>query len=792
MHHATVKPILGLLLLTLASGCSQQQPALPAESGNNLVGLASVINLAPKGNKVRVEDYFVNPGLIDSVACTSLPVHLSADGKFFVFTGVPNRPLGVLQVYSGDTVFALPVRKSARVNTVFSFADPDKKYQTVQIAGDINQWNPQLGDMEYRQGTWQKSFWLPPGPYQYQLVLDGQWALDPANPDSADNNIGGYNSLRIVASPSAVRPKLWTIAHTDISVTIGSENTTEILALWQNQQIQPKHIIKGVEGTTIYIPEAAKNQKRSYIRVYGANENNVGNDLFIPLDYGQVLTSPEQLARSDWHSNILYFMMVDRFFNGDPANDSPLNSPEVNPKADYFGGDIKGITEKIKGGYFAGLGINAIWLSPIVQNPLGAYGLYPNPKTKFSAYHGYWPASWNRVDSRLGSPADLHELVTIAHEHNLNVLIDFVANHVHEEHPIYKQHPEWATSLYLPDGSLNTERWDEYRLTTWFDTFLPTLDLTNPELTAMLTDSAVFWLNEYDLDGFRHDATKHVPGYFWRQLTRKIKQEVVIPRKKTIYQIGETYGSRELIASYINSGEMDAQFDFGVYDNALACFARDNVPFARLQTALNESFKYYGHHHLMGNITGNQDKPRFMAYAGGDLRFDEDSKRAGWTRNITVTNPLGYEKLKSFMAFTLTIPGIPVIYYGDEIGMTGANDPDNRRQMRFKLTNEDEKEVKATVARLTKLRRNTIELSYGDFRWLHVDDDIMAFARTYFQDISVIAFNKSAEVQAVQLQLPATYKKVELFDLTNTRVDNNNGFISLSLQPHSFMIIQTK
>ena len=237
---------------------------------------------------------------------------------------------------------------------------------------------------------------------------------------------------------------------------------------------------------------------------------------------------------------------------------------------------------------------------------------------------------------------------------------------------------------------------------------------------------------------------------------------------------------------------MDAQFDFAIYDNALASFARTDVTFDRLQTSLDESFNYYGYHHLMGNISGNQDKPRFMAFAGGDLKFDEDSKLAGWTREITVTNPLGYEKLKSFMAFNLTIPGIPVIYYGDEIGMTGANDPDNRRQMRFELTNEDEKDVKSTVARLTELRRANIELSYGDFKWLHTEDNVLVYARTYFKDISIIAFNKSEDIKEVQVELPAQYKQTALFDLTQTEIKNTGGFVTISLQPNSYMIIQSK
>jgi len=782
---------LAVTLSFLLNSCTNKNAIIRLESGRNLVGLASTIQLNPDGKDVLIADYFIHPELIDSVSNTAGTVSISDDNLLLSFSGTTSSPLGLLQVHSGDTIFSIPVKRSDKINTSFILPDADKKYSKVQIKGEINQWNPQLGEMHYVDGSWKISFDLDPGQYQYLLVLDGAEQLDANNPDSVDNNLGGYNSLKVVENESKVFPVLSTVSFNNNSITIAADNTSELIALWQNQQIPPENIATTGNSVTIEIPKVAKNLERSFIRVVGMNETNVSNDLLIPLASGIVLNNKAQLKRSDWHANVLYNMMIDRFNNADSTNDGTMNIPEVHPKADYFGGDIKGITEKIKSGYFDSLGINSVWFSPIVQNPLGAYGQYPTPKTNFSAYHGYWPVSFNKIDFRFGNPKELKELVTVAHEHNFNVLLDFVANHVHEEHPIFKEHPEWATELYLPDGSLNTERWDEYRLTTWFDTFLPTLDLTNPELTEILTDSAVFWINEYDLDGFRHDATKHVPEYFWRELTKKLKKEVIIANNKVLYQIGETYGSRELIASYVNSGELNAQFDFGIYDNALASFARTDVPFERLQTSLNESFKYYGYHHLMGNISGNQDKPRFMAFAGGDLRFDEDSKLAGWTREITVTNPEGYEKLKSFMAFNLTIPGIPVIYYGDEIGMTGANDPDNRRMMRFELTNEDEKDVKGTVARLVELRRDNLEFSYGDFRWLHLEDDVLAYARTYFEDISVVAFNKSNNEVEIQMELPLQYKETKLFDLTNTEIENTDGFITITIQPNSYMIIQT-
>ena len=108
------------------------------------------------------------------------------------------------------------------------------------------------------------------------------------------------------------------------------------------------------------------------------------------------------------------------------------------------------------------------------------YGYNALADTKFAGYHGYWPISSSQVDCRFGSNDELKELVADAHDHQINILLDYVANHVHQDHPLYKRHPEYATPLYLPDGRMNTELWDEHRLTTWFDVFMPTLDMGNP------------------------------------------------------------------------------------------------------------------------------------------------------------------------------------------------------------------------------------------------------------------------------------------------------------------------
>ena len=231
---------------------------------------------------------------------------------------------------------------------------------------------------------------------------------------------------------------------------------------------------------------------------------------------------------------------------------------------------------------------------------------------------------------------------------------------------------------------------------------------------------------------------------------------------------------------------LDAQFDFNVYDDALAVLIRPDEPFSRLDASLKESLQYYGAHNLMGYISGNQDRGRFTSYAGGDLRFDEDAKMAGWTREIGVGDVAGYKITEMLFAFNLTIPGLPVIYYGDEIGMPGGNDPDCRRMMRFEALNEHESNVLKTVQKLTELRHNNLPLIYGDFETLLVDEQTYAYCRTYFDDIVIVIMNKGEQAKNLTFEIPDRFLEINLQSHFGSRPDFQNGKISVTLEPGPF------
>ncbi|MEI7725852.1 MAG: alpha-amylase family glycosyl hydrolase, partial [Bacteroidota bacterium] len=462
---------------------------------------------------------------------------------------------------------------------------------------------------------------------------------------------------------------------------------------------------------------------------------------------------------------------------------------EIDPKVNYMGGDLAGITREIEDGYFSNLGINTLWISPITQNPLIGYNEYPAPHRKFSGYHGYWPITLTTVDTRFGNADEFHKLVNEAHSNNINIILDFVSHHVHQEYPVLKAHPDWITPIDLPGNRKNLRLWDEQRLTTWFDVFLPTFDLTKPEVANMVSDSAVFWIREYKLDGMRHDAAKHVPENYWRMLTQKLNQHVNIPEKRSVYQIGETFGSRELIGSYINPGLLDAQFEFNLYWDVKMAFASDNTSFRDLNYSLQQSFSYYGEHNLMGNITGNQDMSRFISYASGALSFTEDDREAGWKRDIQVKDTVGYRKLASLEAFNMTIPGIPIIYYGDEVGMAGAADPDNRRMMQFDSLNKHEQYLKAITSKLAHLRNSNLALIYGDFTTLKVNEKVYVYLRSYFDKAVIVIFNKDKSSRKVEFDLPNRFMSATFLAQFGNKFVVENGKVSLELPGNSFEIL---
>jgi cyclomaltodextrinase len=707
--------------------------------------------------------------------------------------------LSLLHFTVDGSRYAVPVRTDVRETVRFSFR-PDGQPKVVTVFGSFNNWNRESLPMidKTGDGVREAEIQVDPGRYEYKFWVDGTEVVDPDNPDKTPNPFGAFNSVLTIPPR---HPKTITIQRLEVRETAGqriygfSAEGGEDQPLWRemvvalvdNRAVDTDRI--RVDGRQFWITvDIPKGSDPSILRAAVSEYGNVS-----PFQTLEVEPAHPQKDRFSWNDAVVYSIMIDRFSDGDPSNTRPLNKPELDPRADFFGGDLQGILTKVQEGYFDSLHVNVLWLTPVVRNPEGMFKEYPPPYRWFTGYHGYWPIRSDEVDPRFGTLDLFRQLVDEAHRRGIRILLDFVAHHVHSEHPFVKAHPDWFGSLTLPDGRPNLRLWDEQRLTTWFEPFLPTFDFVNSsQAVEAVTDNAVWWIRKTGIDGFRQDAVKHVPNNFWRTLSRKIRERIEIPRRTRIFQIGETFGSPELIRSYVNNGQLDAQFNFPLFDAALTAFVSPQAGWDVVDGEMQRTLRLYGNRHLMGNLMDNHDKVRFMAYADGDI-----TPGSGDPLNLTLTNPPkvddpeSYRKAELFLAFVFTIPGIPVLYYGDEIGMTGAVDPDNRRPMRFgdQLT-PDEKTMKERVRTLTGLRSEHSALREGDFTTLLADGDVYVYVRSDGSERILVGLNKNPTGQDVRLALAKVLdirKAVDIVD--NSAMAVVDGTLLLHLPGHGWRML---
>jgi len=708
----------------------------------------------------------------------------------------------------GDT-YSFPVR--SRVQQKFKFTyKPEKKYNKLTLFGSFNGWdrgNLPMKD-ENNDGVFETEVPLEPGRYEYKFWGDGEEIVDPKNPDKKPNGFGDFNSLFNVASPNTGKLFLHVAgkeinkneskfsfiyengpASQDLGAKDGSSVDPEnIIALLNNIRVNKKYIKIENSKIEFSIPKSqlkGKNLLRVAVNKNGRSTNIQSITLFDGV--------PANNNNFTWNDGIIYSLMIDRFNDGDKSLNKPIVHDSLFEKANYMGGDFQGIINKLNEGYFDSLGINTIWISPVYDNPNQAYKESPAPHRWFSGYHGYWPINSFGVEEKFGTMNKLKEIVSTAHKHKIKILLDFVANHVHENHPLVKQHPEWFGKLKLPDGRLNLRLWDEQRLTTWFEPYLPKFNFVgSKEVVDFQASNAVWWLKVTGADGFRQDAVKHMPNEFWRALNLKIKKEIELPENVSIYQIGETFGSYELISSYVNNGQLTAQFNFNLYDIALPTFLDRKISFKALDAEMKKSFLVYGENNVMGNIMDSHDKNRFMAFADGDLELSQwSATEEGWNNPPKVDNPANYEKAKLYYAYMNTIPGVPVIYYGSEFGMTGASDPDNRRMMRFgNDLSKDEKKMLKDVRRIINVRKNHPALRYGDFLTLEADENIFAYIRSDMNERILVLLNKNENEQKVELQLPDFYKINFVSDTINgEKININNRKLEITVKGIGFRFL---
>lgn len=767
-------------------------PKLP--TGAAFLGAPPLLRLQA-GNTAEIDlRRYGNPGTTHRFATASVPgiaasidhlnhrLYLRVDRDA---RGLQRVPLRLEALDGGSTIqSSLPVAIDAVPVQTFEL-EGWQDAGRVSVVGNFNDWNAGAHPMERVEGRWRTRVPLRAGQYDYKFVIDDHWMPDPGNPQTGPDGHGGSNSLLTIEGSQATAPVLFVSSVDTDRVRVQADpSPLKVIAEALPDSGAIIDLPVSVQGSSIEVATASA-PDGALVRVIAEGaDGQVG----LPA-----IAFAGGVQGDIWQDDIIYYAFTDRFYDGDPSNTVKVNNPEVLEMANYFGGDFQGIEAKLRDGYFDELGVNVLWLAPLNENPDDAWAEYLPPYRHYTGYHGYWPVSRFGVEPRFGGESGLRSLINAAKGRNLKVLADLVLKHVHSTNPIRSERPELFGQLELSDGSRNLRRWNDRPFTTWFEPFLPAFDFRNPESIDFLLEDATYWIEQYGLDGYRLDAVKHIRPDFWWRFRSRMRD--AFPDANH-YFVGETFQDRAGISDFVGPNMLDGQFDFPLYDVIIPTFAQGSTGFDVLENALRQSEESYGRSVRMSPLLGNHDKPRFMAYADGDLPDPQepDEEEVGWSRHIVVDNPEAYNKLKMAMTFLMTIDGVPMIYYGDEIGMTGAGDPDNRRMMRFgDAVSEPEAAVRTHFSKLAHARRAHPALYLGSRRVLEAAEHRYAYLRAHVSDRALVAFNRSAEVVTYRFDLSPEVGNASLTDIiSGATLEVRDGQARFELEPMQSAVFLNK
>lgn len=436
---------------------------------------------------------------------------------------------------------------------------------------------------------------------------------------------------------------------------------------------------------------------------------------------------------------VIYQIFPDRFAKGDGSTDPPGTDPWGSPPHSrrFQGGDLVGVADRLD--YLAGLGVDAIYLNPIFTSP---------------SNHRYDAIDYSSVDPALGGDAALERLVGEAHRRGMRVILDASFNHVHPRFFAFadlvrrgrrSRYRDWFVVrdwpprlLYRPHATRSTPWvrewipvWEEQvgvpvevvdgpgravepTYEAWYSVpTMPRVNLANPEARAYMLGVAAHWVAEHGIDGWRMDVARYVDPDFWNDFRRVVKAA-----DPEAYLLCEVMGDA---GDWLQGDRFDATMNYTFRDLALRFFARDEIDGAAL---LDDAARLIAQYPwavtlVNQNLIGSHDTPRFLSEAGGDV----------W-------------RLRLATVFQLTFPGAPGIYYGDEVAMTGGDDPGSRGAFPWEIAGGGH-DLQETIRRLAALRRSEPALVTGDWRPVHGAGGLVAFERRLGRRRVLVAINRS-------------------------------------------------
>ena len=464
-----------------------------------------------------------------------------------------------------------------------------------------------------------------------------------------------------------------------------------------------------------------------------------------------IYNAPEWVKDTVW-----YQIFPERFANGDKTND-PANTKEweepLSSSKDFYGGDLQGVIDHLD--YLEELGINGIYFTPIFHS---------------DSNHKYDTIDYLSVDPHFGDKEKLKELVEKAHNRGIRVMLDIVFNHSgfffdkfqdvvdKGEDSLYK---DWFHIHKFPVYDRKDELKSSKELN--FDTFaytpsMPKLNTENPEMKEYLLNVIRYWSEETAIDGWRLDVANEVDHHFWREF-RKVAKE----KNPEVYIVGEVWHDAN---PWLAGDQFDAVMNYPINDAVLGFFAKgemNSIEFEQEVIRTNFFYPQSVNNHMY-NLLDSHDTPRFLHQTGENK-----------------------ELLKLAYVFIMTHTGAPSIYYGNEIGMTGNQDPDCRRPMRWRTENQD-LELLSFMKQLIRIRKTYKALrDEGELRFhTSVNTDVLVYQRVTDNENFVILINRSNQSQT--FRLPVELQNKNLLDLWTN--EQKTLIAEMELKSYGFAILK--
>lgn len=444
--------------------------------------------------------------------------------------------------------------------------------------------------------------------------------------------------------------------------------------------------------------------------------------------------------------SVFYQIFPERFNNGDKSID-PENVEEWGgvPKTDnFFGGDLRGIIEKLD--YLEDLGVNAIYMTPTFVS---------------TTNHKYNTIDYFKIDPHFGDLDTMKELVQKCHAKGIKVVLDAVFNHCGDEFPQFQD---------VIEKGKDSSYWDWFHVKDFpvtadplnYETFgfvpsMPKFNTANKEVMDYLLKVAKYWIEECDIDGWRLDVANEIDHNFWREFRKAVKEA-----KEDAYIVGEIWHES---LPWLMGDQFDATMNYPVTRACTEYFAKDNVNAKEFKELISNTIMRNTRqvNEVMLNLLDSHDTARFLTECKGDIK-----------------------KLMMADGFLLTFLGTTSIYYGTEIGMEGANDPDCRRTMEWNKEKWN-MELYNFYKDIIAIRKSHDALKRGCFKWIDDLEDVVGYTRETETEKIIVLINNSSETKEVELKT-STSQCLDLME--NEKINVNEGKINIAMHPYSLKIIQ--